>query len=148
MKYVTAFLLVAALLVTGCEPTPRGLVLPEGDAEHGKQLFVNFRCTACHSVRGVDLPSSDVEEVRQIPLGGNRVMNYAELVTAIINPSHRITRFYKSDPDQEGEGSPMTVYNDVMTVTELVDLVAFLEPEYDIKNTPRYRYISYQYTKD
>ena len=43
---------------------------------------------------------------------------------------------------RDGE-SIMTVYNDVMTVTELVNLVAFLETRYEELERPGYRYTTY-----
>ena len=39
--------------------------------------------------------------------------------------------------------SLMTVYNDVMTVTELVNIVAFLESRYEKLERPGYRYPTY-----
>ena len=37
----------------------------------------------------------------------------------------------------------MTTYNDVMTVTQLTDLVAFLQAHYEDVRHPRYKYTRY-----
>ena len=65
------------------------------------------------------------------------------LSTAIINPSHKLVKGYaEEDVSEEGE-SKMENYNDVLTVTELIDLVAFLQSKYsirppDVTNYPMY----------
>ncbi len=70
-----------------------------------------------------------------IALGGEvrRISTYGELVTSVINPSHKLARGY-GDENQEDDGeSKMTNYNDVLTVSELIDLVAFLQSKYSIR---------------
>ena len=68
-------------------------------------------------------------------LGGKvaRIKTYGELVTSIINPSHRLAKAYPSDEIQIEGRSRMLNYNDAMTVSELIDLVAFLQPRYEIR---------------
>ena len=62
-----------------------------------------------------------------------RIKTYGELVTSIINPSHRLAKGYaEANVAMEGK-SNMTVYNDVMTVRELIDLVAFLQSHYELR---------------
>ena len=56
------------------------------------------------------------------------IKTYAELVTSVINPSHKIAKGYASSSVQRAGTSLMRNYNDVMTVTELTDLVTFLQP--------------------
>ncbi len=76
-----------------------------------------------------------------IVLGGGvtRVKSYGELIASIINPSHRLAgRYPKGDVSEEGQ-SLMTPYNDVMTVTQLIDFVAFLLAQYDVVKRPGYR---------
>ena len=64
-----------------------------------------------------------------IALGGEvtRIQTYGELVTSIINPSHRLAEGYPVDTVSVDGKSRMRNYNDVMTVTELTDLVMFLQ---------------------
>ncbi len=115
--------------------SPRGFSLPEGNAETGRQVFIAQQCVDCHSVDGIDLPGAEREgKDLNIVLGGNspRVRTYAELVTSIINPSHRVSNFHvKVGVDEDGN-SLMRNYNDVLTVTELIDLVAFLQPQFKV----------------
>src|SRR5689334_853903 len=72
-----------------------GFYLPEGDADRGRQAVVELKCQACHEINGFASaqPSGAVTRVR---LGGhtNRVRTYGDLVTSIVNPSHRIVREY------------------------------------------------------
>ena len=57
-----------------------------------------------------------------------------DLVASVINPDHKMSRRY--DRSAATTNSPMVPSNTVMTVQELIDLVAFLQEEYEIK-TPR-----------
>jgi len=126
---------VALLLTSGCVTPPKsgkGFTLPEGDVHAGKANYVNLQCNACHKVDGVDQINADPE--RSIVLGGDvtRIETYGELVTSIINPSHRLAKGYPVDEVSTNGESKMRNYNDVMTVTQLVDLVAFLQSKYEL----------------
>lgn len=143
----------AALLLAGvaaCNPQlgqQQPIALPEGDAERGQAIFVELQCNACHTVRNAELPASEVEGPVTIVLGGNvsKVKSYSELVTSIINPSHKLARnIGRQQLEHEGE-SVMTNYNDVMTVSELIDLTEFLQSQYEVAERPRYRYPVYTY---
>jgi len=52
-------------------------------------------------------------------------------VTSIINPSHKLAPGYPKERIVSGGISRMADYNDVMTVRQLVDLVAFLHSRYE-----------------
>lgn len=139
MKRMIAALLCAAAL-SGCGPkSGLGFRLPDGDAERGKQAFVGLRCNACHKVEGTDVPFSD-SGAASVALGGRtvRVKTYGELVTSIINPSHRIAPGYAPEQVTHGGQSLMTAayLNDVMTVQQLIDLVAFLQARYQVMPPP------------
>lgn len=130
------------LMLVACGPEPPAFALPEGNVERGQALFVEYQCTTCHTVRDLDLPAPAEAGPVRISLGGrvSRLATYEELVTSIVNPSHKLVRFKRPDEvTVEGE-SLMTVYNDVMTVTELIDLVAFLDSRYEELERPGYRY--------
>ena len=125
--------------IAGCQGDPKsgkGFTLPEGDAGQGEAVFAQLHCCDCHSISGVDLPSPEEPEQKVVRLGGEvtRIKTYGELVTSIINPSHKLARGYavKNDVTVESE-SPMKNYNDVMTVNQLIDLVAFLQSHYMIR---------------
>ncbi len=113
--------------------SPAGFALPRGDADAGQAAFVELRCHDCHSAR--DVPQRDPEATDiHLPLGGTstRVTTYASLLTSIINPSHRYSaRLPRALAVEAGE-SRMPVYNELMTVQELIDLVAYLQPQYEV----------------
>jgi mono/diheme cytochrome c family protein len=113
--------------------SPRGFSLPKGDPEVGKETFVALRCNDCHSAKGVDMRDPEASDI-QFPLGGRstRVTTYASLVTSIINPSHKLSSRYPRSRSSDSGESRMPIYNDVMTVQELIDVVAYLHPQYEL----------------
>jgi len=122
--------------VCGCDTGPksaRGFSLPDGDVEQGEQTFVALKCHACHTISGVKLPEQEREE--SISLGGKvaRIKTYGELVSSIINPSHRLAKGYPPDVVASDGESKMRNYNNTMTVTQLIDLVAFLQSRYELR---------------
>lgn len=149
MKRCLAIAACAAIL-QGCFNDPesaRGFRLPAGDAERGKLAFEDLQCVACHSVRGMDEPAESMADTR-VALGGDvtRVKTYGELVTSIINPSHKVASGYPvDDVTVDGESLMATAQlNQIMTVQELVDLVAFLQPLYNVR-PPQYNPYGYIY---
>ena len=147
-------LILAMAVVTGfagCQGDPKsgkGFTLPEGDADQGKAVFTQLHCYDCHSVSGVELPEAAEPDQTIVRLGGEvtRIQTYGELVTSIINPSHRLARSYtvKNDATEENV-SPMKNYNDVMTVNQLIDLVAFLQSHYELREYEPTGYAPYHY---
>lgn len=147
-----AIALVALLgLLAGCEPDPLHSAaefrMPTGNPEAGRKAFVDLRCYVCHQVKGVDQRFQGTAAA-SVELGGkvSRVKSYAELVTAIINPTHKIPSDRTGrDTAPTGE-SLMTLagLNDVMTVAQLVDLVAFLQPQYRVE-VPKADPYTYRY---
>lgn len=113
--------------------------LPQGDADKGREAFVYLRCHACHEIAGFDPPATIVAETR-VRLGGQttRVKSYGDLVTSIANPSHRLTEGYPADAVTVDGVPLMTLIrlNEVMTVQQLIDLVAFLQTEYEVASPP------------
>jgi len=142
--------IVSWICVLGCEVGPKsskGFTLPDGSITQGKTEFVAFRCYDCHSVTGVELPERRESEQTIVALGGkvSRIKTYGELVTSIINPSHRLaTGFVPGVIAEEGE-SKMTNYNDAMTVRQLIDLVAFLQSHYELREYEPTHYPPYSY---
>ncbi len=139
-----------AVFVIGCDVSPksgRGFTLPEGDMEAGKATFQRLQCDACHQIEGIEQrqPAAGSPPT-PIVLGGEvtRIQTYGELVTSIINPSHRFAQGYPLDEMQSENGeSRMTNYNDVMTVRELMDLVAFLQSKYTLRAVQPTPYVPY-----
>jgi len=72
-------------------------------------------------------------------LGGKvmKVRSYGELVTAIIHPKYEISD--KLAHASAYPESPMHQVNDTMTVTQLLDIVTFLQPRYQ-QLEPIYEY--------
>lgn len=150
-NYIFCSTLIIVLgLVVACNEgvqSPRGFSLPEGDVDAGRTVFLNKNCLACHALQGYEAETEalQLEIDTRVPLGGQSAMvtTYAELVTSIINPSHKISRGLKPyNMDEEGN-SLMPNYNQQMTVQELIDIVAFLQPEYKVQPYQFTRYQTY-----
>jgi sulfur-oxidizing protein SoxX len=149
-KSIFCLLMTVALSATsGCATPPKsgkGFTLPEGDAQAGKANYVSLQCNACHKIDGVDqIAAGSGEPEHSIVLGGEvtRIETYGELVTSIINPSHRLAKGYPVEAVSVDGKSKMKNYNDAMTVTQLTDLVAFVQSkyrllEYELTDYPMY----------
>lgn len=126
------------ILITACNSnsvdSPRGFSLPNGNPEQGKVVFKEKQCLSCHSINSVTDDSIEKELTTPLHLGGevSLTKTYAELVTSIINPSHKISKSYKSEAYQSDGKSNMKNYNAVLSVEQLIDLVAFLQPHYQL----------------
>jgi len=142
--HVVTRLTCATVLMTGlaaCNPNSSGFALPPGDAEAGSRTFVELACQHCHSVANDHSKFSDGHAEIHFVLGGRttRVRSYGDLVTSIINPSHKISGYPPSDTHTDADGqSNMQVYNDVMTVQQLIDLTTYLQNSYEIVQ-PQYQ---------
>ena len=127
------------LLTVGCAgpKSGKGFTLPDGDVDRGKVAFVALRCHSCHTVSGVDFPDAEQSDELVVSLGGKtpRIQTYGELVTSIINPSHKVAKAYAEE--QAGESgevkSKMVNNNDAMTVSQLIDIVKFLQSHYELE---------------
>lgn len=106
--------------------TPEGWKFswPKGDPVKGRAIFVKFECYSCHEVKGEKFPAPSGEIGPELSMMGplHEVEYFAE---AIINPNAVI---------QKGKGyeavvgsSKMPSYNDLATVQEVIDLVAYLK---------------------
>lgn len=125
---------LASLALAGCQ-NPRsasGFSLPQGDPIRGKVAFVELKCHECHRVEGADLPAPVASPAVPVVLGGEipHVKTDGQLVASIINPSHEIARGYPLEAVKRGDASRMPDYADVMSVRQMVDVVAFLQNRY------------------
>lgn len=138
------FILVSAIFLSQLISCDRnalgrsGLYLPLGNAENGRLAFISLQCHACHTVTGVALPPMKMATpVINFNLGGagSRVKSYSGLVTAIINPAHFTSSEYVESLNELTKTgkieSPMPSLNDKMTVTQMIDIVAFLDARYE-----------------
>jgi sulfur-oxidizing protein SoxX len=123
--------------VSGCNQDPTsgaGFRLPDGDANQGREVFLYMQCNQCHTIKGTELPIIPFADPAYVELGGRvaTVKTYGDLVTSVINPSHRLARGYAKEKVSENGESNMYTYNRHMTIQELIDLVAFLQSHYDV----------------
>jgi sulfur-oxidizing protein SoxX len=137
-------------LLASCDYGPnsgRGFSLPEGNVDKGRSTFVELECDACHSVGDIERVAGREDPNINVVLGGRTtaIKTYGDLVTSVINPSHRISRRYANQDvaTEEGE-SKMIIYNEFMTVQQLVDLVTYLESAYEVVPATRTEYARYR----
>lgn len=127
--------LLAVVGLAGCNEGPKssiGFRLPDGDSDKGKAAFVSLQCHTCHPVVGVELPAPPSKGQVNYFIGGEvtKLRSYGDLVTAIINPSHGLSPGFDKARMEGSKLSPMPEFNQVMTVAQMIDLVAFLHPRY------------------
>ena len=134
MARIVSIVVACGLLQACAAELGSGFHLPQGDADRGREAFIALHCNACHSVAGREPPLSGPGTVI---LGGDttRVKTYGDLVTSIVNPSHEVASDYRISAAQQ---SPMTFafLNEVVTVQQLIDIVAFLQGEYEFIPPP------------
>ena len=137
-KYAMTVLLASLLALSACDQEARmnakGFRLPDGDVQTGLETFLYMQCNQCHTIEGMQLPVIPGKEAPYVELGGTvtHVKSYGELVTAIIYPSHELADGYAEEVVATDGESNMYIYNRHMTVQELIDLVTFLQPQYDV----------------
>ena len=122
-----------ALALVACAPGPKsshGFRLPDGDPDAGQAAFEALGCAGCHTVEGAEVQGPPQRAI-EMALGGkvHRVRTYGELVTAVVHPSHDISKAFSEGPATDGS-SPMINSNATMTVQQLIDVVAFLQAAY------------------
>lgn len=107
---------------------PRGwrFTVPKGDAAAGRRAFVDFKCYACHAIKGEQFPLKPGESATAGPelsgMGGHHPAEY--LAESVMNPSAVLI---EGPGYIGGDGrSIMPSYPD-MTLAQLADLVAYLK---------------------
>ena len=108
---------------------PRGwkFALPAGDPAKGKQVFADLECYKCHAIQGESFPRAGGDAKNVGPeLTGMGGMHPAEyFAESILSPNAVILEGSGyTGPDGK---SIMPSYADSLSVTQLVDLVAFLK---------------------
>lgn len=128
-----------ALLTTGCATHPDYATqfrfpVEWGSITEGRQAFLDLQCHQCHTVNGVGLEPFAGESPVRIELGGEVLYakTYADLVTSIINPNHMVSdKYLETLPrEQRSEAQSIMPFKDEMKVTQLIDLVTFLNSRY------------------
>ena len=140
--YGILFMVLSGGISSSCNEQARGFALPTGDIEKGKATYTRLACNTCHSI--ADMEWKGENDSLKIFLGGDVTTQktYGDLVTSVINPSHKIAKRYKQVTATEEGFSKMKNYNEIMTVQELIDLVTFLQSEYNVK-VPETQYNPY-----
>ncbi len=147
-RLVMVLLLVSLAALSACDQdammSSKGFRLPDGDAVAGRDVFLYMQCHQCHSINGEQLPVIPGQEPPYVELGGKvtQVRTYGQLITSIINPSHELAEGYAEEVVSEDGESDMYIYNSHMTVQELIDIVMYLQPYYDVV-VPQARYRIY-----
>lgn len=139
-------LLCGCMFINSCNEQARGFALPEGNIEEGKATYMRLACNECHSISEIAWKGGN--DNLNIQLGGEVTSkkSYGDLVTSVINPSHKIAPRYKqknATETNEAEHSKMKNFNDTMTVQELIDLVSYLQSEYNVTIPKTYYYPYY-----
>jgi len=148
--------LLIVLLLSACNDqnkAVRGFVLPPGNAEAGKQVFIKYGCFQCHTMPWVTFPEREPNPPITLEIGGNvsQVRDYGELLNAVVSPKHIISQKYRMmldplDPmERHNPKSLMPNFNEKLTVAELIDLVTFLHEQYIKTDQTNYRGYSYGY---
>ncbi len=137
--------LLAATLAACQQEQPAQVYLPpSGDAERGKQAFVEYKCYNCHSIPGVELPQREAEPPMVLALGVrmHRVRSYGDLLSAVLFPDHTVSPKFQGALKAAGEdpeSAEMPDFTERMTVAELIDLAEFLDDQYSDSLGTQYR---------
>jgi putative copper export protein/mono/diheme cytochrome c family protein len=106
---------------------PRGWTfrLPSGDARRGREVFARLECYRCHRVRGESYPAPSAAGPELTGIGGHHPAGY--IAESILNPNAVIVE----GPGYTGPDgrSTMPEYRNVLSVADLLDLVAYLEAQ-------------------
>jgi mono/diheme cytochrome c family protein len=110
----------------GGVPTGWRFALPAGDPKEGRRVFEKLECFACHEVKGEGFAAGLKQAGDVGPeltgMGAHHPPGY--LAEAVVNPNAVIV----IGPGYTGPDglSRMPEYNDLLTVRQLIDLVAYL----------------------
>jgi mono/diheme cytochrome c family protein len=104
------------------DPKDWKFTLPKGNPVRGRRVFVRFECYACHEVKGERFRVQDPLGRELSHMGQQHSAEF--IAESILNPSAFI------DPEPRFRGpdgsSRMPSFNDLMTMQELIDLVAYI----------------------
>lgn len=112
----------------------KSLTFPVGKADVGKSLFVKHGCHQCHSAGATKLPKVDLEPRLVIELGDRAHEKWTrdDFAQAVMAPDHLVAEEYRIammrlGDNLKAENSPMPKFSDLLLVSELIDLVSFLD---------------------
>jgi len=103
---------------------PRRSYLAMGDPAAGRRAYLKLKCNTCHTVAGEPIGAKP-PRLAGPQLGKSVALQSPEQIAdSIAAPGHSISK--KSGPWQGSAGSTMGDYTNIMTVRQLIDLVAYL----------------------
>jgi cytochrome c2 len=119
------------ILIAGCDTEvtvppeqfqPRWHFLAAGDPIVGRQVFTDLKCNTCHRVSGNELNGATI----MAPELGSMVAGQSAdaIASSIIAPSHSVSA--KGGLWRYEKPAEMPDYSKVMTVRQLMDLVAYM----------------------
>ena len=112
---------------SGGVPPGWKFALPGGDAVKGRQVFVDLECYKCHAVKGENFPASAADAKNVGPeLTGMGSQHPAEYFAESILAPNAVILDGPGYTGPDGK-SIMPSYADSLSVTQLVDLVAFIQ---------------------
>jgi mono/diheme cytochrome c family protein len=115
------------LHANGGVPSGWKFLMPPGNPDEGRKVFVAMECFACHQVKGEDFPRASRTPQGTGPdltgMGSHHPAEY--FAESILSPN----RVVVEGPGYAGPDglSKMPDYADSMTVKQLVDVVAYLK---------------------
>ena len=117
-----------ALHAAGGVPPGWRFALPPGDPAAGRQVYVDFKCYACHAIKGEQFPLKPGEAAVAGPdltgMGQHHPTEY--LVESLVNPSAVLI----DGPGYVGgDGRSIMPATPAMTLAQLIDLVAYLKSQ-------------------
>ncbi len=103
-----------------------GFFMPAGDADAGRQAFIELKCIACHTVQGdPGLPKPWASKPGPVLGTARQFYTSGEIADAIVSPSHFVSSEDESVKDKM-ELSRMGDFSETMTVRQLIDIVDYL----------------------
>jgi len=134
---VLSAILVLVFAVCGCEAqreSAEGFRLPDGDPKAGEQVYAAMSCASCHGIANAGQETAPTG-TKVLALGGtsSNLPSDGYLVTAIINPSHVITTQPGIESTTPAGDSRMLNFNKTLKVSELIDLVAYLQTLHEFR---------------
>lgn len=117
---------LAAVLTACTAPSTTRIYLPEGDPVAGKEAARTMQCYVCHEFAGSDFPAPHAQPEVPVDIGAAQAMqSRGQLIESIVAPSHEVPEDLEGATS--GELSRMGDYSHVMSVRQLVDIVAYIK---------------------
>ncbi len=132
MAWGLGFALIGVALTASSAPTPQVPVgwqftFPAGDAWAGEKVFVKMECFSCHKVAGRSFRRPDTGGVGPELSPGHAKFPPEYLAESILNRHKVIAGNDDRYRGQDKRGSKMGDYSEIMTVRELLDVVAYVK---------------------